>query len=77
MSVLSQVEEQDVTLRGKEKMRVSLKLCGLRDSKFEIKGINWRLEGLAPGYRALQMRSLPQPRARYNLPRFTGHTEKA
>lgn len=61
----SQVEDQEVTLKGKEKVKLRLKFRGLRDARFDIVGISWRLEGLVPGHRALYMRQLPQPRSRY------------
>ena len=63
--MLLQTEEEDVTLRGGEKMRVRLKLRGLQAGLLRVTGIHWQLEGAAFGYKALQLRQLPQPRSRY------------
>lgn len=65
--VCIQADEEDVTLRGGEKMRIRLKLKGLQSGLLKVTGIRWQLEGAAFGQKALQLRQLPQPRSRYSL----------
>lgn len=59
-----QTEEEDVTLRGGEKMRVRLRFKGLQAGTLRVNGVHWRLENIASGYKALQLHQLPQPRSR-------------
>ena len=64
---IAQAVEEDVTLRGGERMRVRLKFRGLQAGLLKVTGLSWQLEGLAKGCKALQVHDLPQLQSRCRL----------
>jgi len=59
-----QAEEEEVVLRGGERMRVRLRIRGLQPGLLSVTGVSWLLDGAAQGRKSLKLRQLPQPRAR-------------
>lgn len=71
----AQAEEQSILIRGGESARVALTLTPLRPGALTVTGLDWVLNGHAPGYRLFAERRAHHRRSASKcVPCVPGHT---